>query len=181
MVRRRVAATFTNGLNVFPALLPPLRAKREDMHDLVGHFVERFGRRMGKTVEHIPVDTMFTLTPERASWFHAGVRGTSLPSINPGIASISPLPVPKGYIPMGPMPSSKHNPMSMGLPTERIDRCRRRLLTARLLIIQLTSIAVPGQPDWSLDNETTWIELVMSLRGGASNEIPALVADGPKA
>jgi transcriptional regulator with GAF, ATPase, and Fis domain len=49
-------------LNVFPVLLPPLRARREDIHVLVTHFVEKFGRRIGKHVEHIPETTMSALT-----------------------------------------------------------------------------------------------------------------------
>jgi formate hydrogenlyase transcriptional activator len=48
-------------LNVFPISLPPLRARREDIPALVTHFVEMFGRRMGKQIEHIPPETMFAM------------------------------------------------------------------------------------------------------------------------
>src|SRR6201996_8561494 len=41
-------------LNVFPILVPPLRARREDISELVMHFVEKIGRRVGKKVERIP-------------------------------------------------------------------------------------------------------------------------------
>ncbi len=37
-------------LNVFPVLLPPLRARSEDIPALVMHFVEMFGHRMGKNL-----------------------------------------------------------------------------------------------------------------------------------
>src|ERR1700747_2620213 len=49
-------------LNVFPVLLPPLRERREDIQPLVMHFVEKFGRRIGKPVDHIPEGTMSALT-----------------------------------------------------------------------------------------------------------------------
>jgi formate hydrogenlyase transcriptional activator len=49
-------------MNVFPIVLPPLRARSEDIPDLVQHFVEIFGRRMGKQIERIPAETMSALT-----------------------------------------------------------------------------------------------------------------------
>src|ERR1700720_3885338 len=45
-------------LNVFPVLLPPLRERREDIPELVTHFVKTFSRRMGKQVDIIPPETM---------------------------------------------------------------------------------------------------------------------------
>jgi formate hydrogenlyase transcriptional activator len=49
-------------LNVFPVMLPPLRARREDVPALVKHFVEFFGRRMGKQIDCISPETMSALS-----------------------------------------------------------------------------------------------------------------------
>jgi formate hydrogenlyase transcriptional activator len=53
-------------LNVFPVRLPPLRERAEDIPLLVRHFVQQFARRMGKTIETIPSETMDTLV--RYQW-----------------------------------------------------------------------------------------------------------------
>jgi transcriptional regulator with GAF, ATPase, and Fis domain len=48
-------------LNVFPVLLPSLRARREDIPLLVEHFVELSARRTGRPIEHISQETMDAL------------------------------------------------------------------------------------------------------------------------
>jgi formate hydrogenlyase transcriptional activator len=54
--------TFRNDLyyrlNVFPIRLPPLRDRREDIPELIEHFVRKCSDRMGKSITSIPARTM---------------------------------------------------------------------------------------------------------------------------
>lgn len=45
-------------LDVFPIELPPLRERCDDIEPLVMHYVDVFARRMGKTIERIPGETL---------------------------------------------------------------------------------------------------------------------------
>ncbi|HXA48724.1 MAG TPA: sigma 54-interacting transcriptional regulator, partial [Candidatus Acidoferrum sp.] len=49
-------------LNVFPVHVPSLRERPEDIPLLVRHFVQQFARKMGKSIDTIPSDTMNVLT-----------------------------------------------------------------------------------------------------------------------
>jgi formate hydrogenlyase transcriptional activator len=53
-------------LNVFPVRVPALRERPEDIPLLVRHFVQQFSRRIGRTIDTIPSDTMTTLV--KYSW-----------------------------------------------------------------------------------------------------------------
>ena len=53
-------------LNVFPIRVPPLRERRDDIADLVRHFLLHFNRRMNKQVERIAPHALDLLT--RYDW-----------------------------------------------------------------------------------------------------------------
>jgi formate hydrogenlyase transcriptional activator len=53
-------------LNVFPISIPALRERPEDIPLLVRHFVQQFERRMNKTIDAVPFETMEALS--RYSW-----------------------------------------------------------------------------------------------------------------
>jgi two-component system response regulator PilR (NtrC family) len=53
-------------LNVLPIHLPPLRERREDIPLLVAHFIQKFGKELGKDVRGVTPEAMAVL--ERYHW-----------------------------------------------------------------------------------------------------------------
>jgi len=53
-------------LNVFPVSIPPLRMRKDDIPQLVHYFVDRYARKIGKTIKTIPKKTLKAL--EAYSW-----------------------------------------------------------------------------------------------------------------
>jgi formate hydrogenlyase transcriptional activator len=96
-------------LDVFPILLPPLRARREDIPTLVFHFVEIVGRRMRKQIDYIPQETMFALCtydwPGNVRELQNRVERAVILSKN-GVL-FNPLPMPKSQaIDLSPFPTT---------------------------------------------------------------------------
>ncbi|OGW14129.1 MAG: hypothetical protein A3G93_03740 [Nitrospinae bacterium RIFCSPLOWO2_12_FULL_45_22] len=48
-------------ISVFPITLPPLRERKEDIHLLITHFIEKFNKEMGKSINNISPQAMNVL------------------------------------------------------------------------------------------------------------------------
>ena len=53
-------------LNVFPIMIPSLKERREDIPILVNHFVNKYGKKLGRKIESIPQRSMDAF--ERYDW-----------------------------------------------------------------------------------------------------------------
>jgi formate hydrogenlyase transcriptional activator len=58
---RKFRADLYYRLNVFPITLPPLRERVDDIRMLIEHFVQKFAKQQGKSIDSIPEDLLETL------------------------------------------------------------------------------------------------------------------------
>jgi transcriptional regulator with GAF, ATPase, and Fis domain len=58
---RKFRADLYYRLNVFPIVLPPLRERKEDIPPLIEHFIRKFARRQGKSIECVPDEVIEVL------------------------------------------------------------------------------------------------------------------------
>src|ERR1700734_339588 len=63
---RKFRADLYYRLNVFPVTLPPLREREEDVRLLIEHFVQKFAKKQGKSINRIPEEAVGVL--KRHSW-----------------------------------------------------------------------------------------------------------------
>jgi len=109
-------------LNVFPVLLPPLRARSEDVPALVMHFIGVFGRRMGRKIEHIPAETMTALTS-----YHWPGNIRELQNLIERAVILS-----SGGVLPNPLPTTGTNPASISTPATTLRDSDRSLILQTL-------------------------------------------------
>src|SRR5260370_2424436 len=102
-------------LNVFPVALPPLRERQQDISQLVSHFVEVFGRKMGKRITCIPNETLSALTaypwPGNVRELQNLIERAVILSKN-GVLP-NPLPTSDKNAVTNPLPESDRNPLTV--------------------------------------------------------------------
>jgi transcriptional regulator with GAF, ATPase, and Fis domain len=109
-------------LNVFPVVLPPLRQRRQDIPQLVSHFVEIFSRRMSKNITRIPKETLDAFTSY--SW-PGNVRELQ------NLIERAVIRADNGVLP-NPLPISENNPMPMARTGTAFNDSQREVILAAL-------------------------------------------------
>jgi len=83
-------------LNVFPITVPPLRARTEDIPELVQHFVRKLSHQLNKRIEHVPVEVIDILRAhewsgnirELENFVHRSLILSSGPILRPPMAEL---------------------------------------------------------------------------------------------
>ena len=121
-------------LNVFPIVLPPLRERQEDISELVSHFVEVFGRKMGKRITCIPHETLSGLIaypwPGNVRELQNLIERAVILSNN-GVLP-NPLPTSDKNAVTNPLPVSDNNPLTVTPSQGTFDDSTRVLILQAL-------------------------------------------------
>jgi formate hydrogenlyase transcriptional activator len=126
-------------LNVFPIRVPALRERPEDIPLLVRHFVQQFSRRLSKTIDTIPSETMATLVkypwPGNIRELQNVIERAAILTTGPILRVPSDdLRVPNNVpVPMAAAPANQravHNGPSRNMRSELDDAERRQILAA---------------------------------------------------
>jgi formate hydrogenlyase transcriptional activator len=132
VAEQRFRADLFYRLNVFPIHAPPLRHRREDIPLLVRHFAEQFSRRMSKSIDTIPSDTM-----ERLAAYHWPGNIRELQNIIERAVILSAGPVLK--VPIDDL--KENNASVVQSKSDTLEEAERKHITAAL---QATNWVVSG-------------------------------------
>jgi formate hydrogenlyase transcriptional activator len=130
-------------LNVFPVVLPPLRERRQDIPQLVSHFVGLFARRVGKHIHHIPKETLDAFTayswPGNIRELQNLIERAVIRSNN-GVLT-NPLPTSDKNAVTNPLPVSDKNPLTVTPSQGTFDYSTRALI---LQVLQAAGWIIGG-------------------------------------
>ena len=121
-------------LNVFPIVLPPLRERQQDISELVAHFVEVFGRKMGKRITCIPHETLSGLIAYPWPGNVRELQNLSERAVilsNNGVLP-NPLPTSDKNAVTNPLPVSDNNPLTVTPSQGTFDDSTRALILQAL-------------------------------------------------
>jgi formate hydrogenlyase transcriptional activator len=115
-------------LNVFPIYIPPLRERPEDIPLLAKFFTQKIARRMNRTIDSIPVDTLRRLSQlpwpgnvrELENVIERAVILTRGNTLNLQLDELQPAATP----PVIPPPAPKHKHESLGVENDEVERQR---------------------------------------------------------
>jgi formate hydrogenlyase transcriptional activator len=135
MVRRKeFRSDLYYRLNVFPVALPPLRERQQDISQLVSHFVEVFGRKMGRRITCIPKETLSALIaypwPGNVRELQNLIQRAVILSNN-GVLP-NPLPTSNKNAVTNPLPVSDKNPLTVTSPQATFNDSTRALILQAL-------------------------------------------------
>lgn len=114
-------------LVVYPIQLPPLRARREDIPHLIGHFLRRLGKDVGRSVNRITPDALDCLVHydwpgnvrEVENVIHRAMLACRGDQITRAELPTELRDATAGHLPVSEPPSVAHSPST--LPTLRLD------------------------------------------------------------